>query len=102
MRRRVHVSEASSAELYEAVRWYEAQRPGLGNELFGAVSRALELIGSSPEAGGSSTTGGQTRRMLVERFPYQIVYRIRRGEIEVVAVAHLKRRPGDWRKRSHT
>lgn len=39
----------------------------------------------------------RTRRLLVGRFPYQVVYRLRATEIVIVAVAHLKRRPGYWK-----
>ena len=34
------MSEPASAELYEAVRWYQAQRPGLGAELLDTVMSA--------------------------------------------------------------
>jgi len=40
-----------------------------------------------------------TRRILLRRFPYQIVYRLKPDGIVVVAVAHLKRRPGYWKSR---
>jgi toxin ParE1/3/4 len=40
-----------------------------------------------------------SRRYLLHRFPFQIVYRARGETIEVVAVAHLKRRPGYWKSR---
>jgi hypothetical protein len=35
----------------------------------------------------------------VSRFPYQIVYRRRPDEIVIVAVAHVKRKPGYWKDR---
>jgi hypothetical protein len=41
-----------------------------------------------------------TRRILLLGFPYQIVYRLRPAEIVIVAVAHLKRRPGYWKNRA--
>ncbi|WP_407936397.1 hypothetical protein [Limnochorda pilosa] len=41
-----------------------------------------------------------TRRVLVRGFPYQVVYHLRPDEIVIVAVAHLKRRPGYWRNRT--
>jgi hypothetical protein len=32
-------------------------------------------------------------------FPFSLVYRVRHAEIEIVAVAHHRRRPGYWRSR---
>jgi hypothetical protein len=36
----------------------------------------------------------------VNRFPYNVVYRIRDDDIYVVAVAHTSRRPNYWKDRS--
>jgi len=85
-------------EFGAAVRWYEEQRPGLGAEFFDAVVQATSLIQTHPEAGPLSRDR-RTRRVLVQRFPYQVVYRVSDDEIVVVAIAHPKRRPGYWRKR---
>ena len=41
-----------------------------------------------------------TRRALLEGFPYAVVYRqVSDDEIEIVAVAHLRRRPKYWANR---
>lgn len=48
MTRPIRMSQAASAELYAAVRWYEAQRPGLGAELFDSVNRILNFVESNP------------------------------------------------------
>jgi len=38
-----------------------------------------------------------TRRALLEGFPYAVVYReVSNDEIEIVAIAHLRRRPKYW------
>ena len=100
MRRPFRIGEPASDEFREAVRWYEAPRPGLGSEFFNAVAATLSRIESNSEIGTSLSADGQTRRILVDRFPYQIVYRLRPAEIVIVAFAHLKRRPGYWRNRS--
>jgi len=85
-------------EFAAAVRWYEEQRPGLGGEFFDAVVHATSLIQAQPEIGALSRDR-RTRRVLVQRFPYQVIYRLSVDEIVIVAIAHLKRRPGYWRKR---
>lgn len=41
-----------------------------------------------------------TRRALLEGFPYAVVYReMSPDQIEVVAIAHVRRRPKYWAKR---
>ncbi len=39
---------------------------------------------------------GQTRRLLLRCFPYTLVYRVVVGEIQVVALAHHRGKPGYW------
>jgi plasmid stabilization system protein ParE len=91
--RPLHSSDPAAEELTAAVRWYEARRTGLGGEFFDAVVTAVALIESRPEIGTTVSADGQTRRVLVARFPYQVVYRLRPTDIVIVAVAHLRRRP---------
>ena len=85
MTRRLRTAEPAVDELREAVRWY--------------VADTVELINSHPEIGEPTSADRKTRRALVPRFPYQVVYRLRPDEIVIVAVAHLKRRPGYWKIR---
>jgi plasmid stabilization system protein ParE len=80
-------------EFVAAVGWYEDQRPGLGGELFDAVVQATSLIQAQPEI-GTLSRDRRTRRMLVQGFPYQVVYRLSADEIVIVAIAHLK--PKAW------
>ena len=100
MTRPIRISEPASDEFGEAVRWYEGRRFGLGGEFFDAVAATLSLIEVNPELGTTISADGQTRRALVARFPYQVVYRLRPTEIVIAAIAHLKRRPGYWTNRS--
>jgi plasmid stabilization system protein ParE len=94
---RVHAD--ASEELAEAVKWYEARRVGLGRELFDAVTDCVETLQATPEIGSPLSADRRTRRLLLPRFPYHVVYRVLPSEIIVVAVAHAKRRPGYWRRR---
>lgn len=99
MNRPIRFSEFASTELTEAVRWYETQRSGLGAELLEAVDSTVARITTNPELGSPLADDHLTRRLLVKRFPYQVVYRIRPDYIAIVAVAHLKRHPHYWRNR---
>ena len=100
MTRPTRTSGPASDEFSEAVRWYEARRSGLGGEFFDAVAATISLVETSPEIGTSISADGYTRRVLVAKFPYQVVYRLKPAELVIVAIAHLKRRPGYWKNRS--
>lgn len=84
----------AEAELQNAAAWYDERSPGLGLRFVTAVRRKLDEVLEAPQrwplAAGS-------RRVLMGRFPYALVYReVSDDLIEIVAVAHLKRRTGYW------
>jgi plasmid stabilization system protein ParE len=92
-------STPASAELADAVRWYETRRNGLGADFYEAVVRAIEQIRTHPDIGTLRAGRLPYRRVLVSGFPYQIVYRVRENDLYVIAIAHTSRRPGFWQGR---
>jgi plasmid stabilization system protein ParE len=88
----------AGAELEEAAVFYETRMAGLGKSFAAEVERTISLVRQFPEAGTAEGTGH--RRVLVARFPYSLVYRQVADAIVVIAVAHQRRRPGYWRRRS--
>lgn len=87
----------AESELAEAVSYYELRLAGLGRALAAEVERAVALIRERPEIGAPHGTG--RRSLLLNRFPYRVVYRAATTGVLVVAIAHLRRRPGYWRRR---
>ena len=90
------------AELIDAAAWYEEREPSLGADFFDRVLRVFRGLESADVEGSPvphvpSRLGA--RRVHVSRFPYQVVYVERADVRRVVAVAHLRRRPGYWRPR---
>ena len=98
MTHRIRNLTPAREEFAAAVLWYEEQRPGLGGEFFDAIVKSTFLIQNDPEI-GTPSYDRRTRRVLVQRFPYQVVYRVLADDIVIVAVAHSKRRPGYWKNR---
>jgi plasmid stabilization system protein ParE len=96
----VRVDSAASDELTAAIHWYEARRPGLGAEFYDRVVAAIAAVEAQSDIGTQVAHDPLTRRLLLSGFPYQIVYHLRPAEVVVVAVAHMKRRPGYWKCRS--
>jgi plasmid stabilization system protein ParE len=97
--RSIRILRSASQELEEATHWYEKQRRGLCRDLFRAVYSAVESIAVHPRKGDPALDAPEFRRVLVARFPYQVVYRVDAKEIVIVAFAHLRRRPGFWKHR---
>lgn len=68
------------------------------------ISVAIRRIGETPTRYPVSVHN--TRRVLLERFPFSIHYRVNENDIVVVAVAHQKRwtgyRAGRWRAAENT
>jgi plasmid stabilization system protein ParE len=90
----VRFHPAADAEAEAAQAWYE-QRSALAAsafllELSVAVDRAVE----APYRYPAGLAG--IRRVLFDRFPFQLVYRVRLDEVIIIAVAHARRRPGYW------
>ena len=84
-------------EMFEAAKYYQSQTTGLGIDYLSEVERAITSIAQSPLTWPK--VEGELRRHLVRRFPFGILYYIEPEEIIIVAVTHLRRKPGYWEKR---
>jgi len=60
----------AGADIEAARRWYEQQRPGLGNEFLDEITRAIRLLEEHPERRPFYYLG--FRRILTRRFPYKL------------------------------
>jgi len=92
----------ASAELEDAVLWYEDQRSGLGLEFVQAIDLALEQIAEWPQMGRRVTGVSNdlpARKVPIKRFPYHIVYLPWEGALRILAFAHDSREPGYWLSR---
>ena len=84
-------------ELVEAMDYYNLQCAGLGYDLLLEVKETINRIKAFPEAWPRFTYS--TRRCLIHRFPYGILYGSKKNEIVVYAIMHLKCDPEKWTKR---
>ena len=84
-------------EMTEASLFYETARSGFGDIFLDDVQRALDTVRERPEIGANIAYG--FRRVLLQRFPFSIIYWTEGTEVVVAAVAHQRRRPNYWIKR---
>jgi toxin ParE2 len=94
---RIRFLEIAQIELNEAIEYYNHETPRLGEEFLAEVLNVLDRIGRFPEAWHPCSK--RTRRCQSRRFPYGIIYQIRKEEILVVAIANLHRKPDYWKDR---
>jgi hypothetical protein len=90
--------EEAAHEFHRAIQYYEDKSAGLGGELLTDVERLEDLLESNPELGSPGESG--TRRLLLRRFPFLLVYVLVDGEPLIVAFAHQRRKPGYWLDRT--
>jgi len=86
------------AEAAAAREWYAARSERVAEAFTAELDRAMEQICDQPEAWPSYLHG--TRHYSLGCFPYLVIYRVREATIQVVAVAHGRRKPGYWKSRS--
>ena len=91
MRRSLAFTSRAGQDVEEAYRWYESQRVGLGSEFESALASVLRLVKEMPEAG--PIVHRDVRRLLLERFPYSLYYRLIDSTIEVRACLHQRQNP---------
>ena len=96
MSRRLRVGPEAEAEAGAAALWYEAKRAGLGADFIAAIDESLERVLEAPLAHPIWRAGRPFRRHIVRRFPYVIFFTVSDQSVNVLAVAHSKRRPGYW------
>jgi len=87
----------AGVELADAISYYNSQSEGLGYEFAAEVKRTLERIVQYPDAWLKLSK--RTHRCRTNRFPYGIIYQIRKEILLIVAVMHLSREPETWKSR---
>ena len=95
--RSVEFHPEAQDEFISAAQFYEAQTPDLGLDFINTVRQAHERVLEAPTSG--TTFGRRLRRFLVPKFPYGLLYRVEPERIYIIALMHLRRRPGYWRSR---
>ena len=89
--------QEAEQELNDAVDYYNGCRDGLGLEFAKEVYTTIQNILAFPLAW--TPLSHNTRRCLVNRFPYGVIYQISDEQIIIIAVMQLNRNPGYWKDR---
>ena len=94
---RVEYLPEASREVEDAFEWYLDRSAQAAEAFLREIDRAVAVVVGAPHVWPRFEAG--TRRYLLQRFPYSVIYRETGSGIEVIAVAHHKRRPRYWNRR---
>ena len=93
----IELLPAALDEAEEAAAYYRKRDPRVGAAFAAELDRVVGLIAEAPDRWHSYLHG--TRRVLMKKFPFSVVFRQAGDLVLVVAIAHFKRKPGYWRRR---
>ena len=84
-------------EIDEGVDYYFEKQPGVEDEFIDSLEAAVRKLLKDPTF--SREFDPPYRRVVANRFPYQIIYRVGEDILWILAVRHQSRRPGYWKDR---
>ena len=93
----VIIRPEAELDISDAFHWYEDKMVGLGHRFLIQVDTAIKYITRYSNIAPVEYRG--TRKHLLKRFPYKLIYLIENDRIIVLGVIHGKRHPDVTTKR---
>jgi len=94
----VRLHPKAEEEANSAWAWYADRNPRAADAFFAELDAAMAGIAEGPLQW--PRLYGRYRRFPMHTFPFNVVYIQLQGIVEVIAIAHFRRRPGYWRQRT--
>jgi plasmid stabilization system protein ParE len=91
----LHPAAVEEAEV--AARWYRERSLRASARFVDEVNQTIDKIFGAPHRWPRGSNG--TRKAKLPCFPFIVIYRASDEIIQILAVAHGRRRPGYWRNR---
>ena len=92
------IEPEAEADIAEAYGYYEDQREGLGGDLVLCLEAAMTAARDRPTS--FPYAHSMTRRVIVRRFPYIVLFRDTPDATLIIGVFHSSRDPSRTKKRS--
>lgn len=95
---KIQFAQEARAELVDNIRRHAREAGTAQAKAFRAEVRHMNtLIATHPDMGAPTVDG--CRFLVLDRFPFSIVYRRNADTLTIIAIAHHRRRPGYWARR---
>ena len=92
----VVLKRRAELDLDRAYKWYENTREDLGVEFLLEFDACVNQLLQHPLA--ASVVYRDARRKTMKRFPYKIVYRVKRSTLRILTVVHYSRAEKIWKR----
>jgi plasmid stabilization system protein ParE len=93
----VRLHPGAEQEANNARSWYAERSASAADAFLSELDAAMFAISEAPLRW--PRIYGRYRRFPMHKFPFSVVYAVRRDFVEVMAVAHYRRKPGYWHDR---
>jgi plasmid stabilization system protein ParE len=94
----IRLHPAARREIRRAFEWYLQEASArIANGFLDDFEDTLALLKTHPEIGEPG--GSNTRRLIFQRYPCTVVYRLKGDTLEIVAISHHSRQPEYWASR---
>ncbi|MDP2181668.1 MAG: type II toxin-antitoxin system RelE/ParE family toxin [Actinomycetota bacterium] len=93
----LNIHEDADRELNDAADYYDAESLGLGTAFLDQLDDGYQRILENPHA--AAEIDPDIRKLVLAKFPYNLIYEIDGDVVLILAVAHQRRRPHYWRER---
>ena len=87
----------AEAEFLASFQWYYDRNPSVADAFEAELDNALNSILRNP--GGWPPYLHQTQKCVLRHYPFNLVFRDSSRRIEIIAIAHQRRKPGYWKNR---
>jgi plasmid stabilization system protein ParE len=91
------IQPEAELDLDEAYEYLEQQRIGLGFELLASISDAIALLEENPFL--FQKIQGEKRRIFIQRFQYNLIYKVIDSHVYILAFLHGRSNPKRWEGR---
>jgi len=85
-------------ELDKTVDYYEEIQSGLGFKFMNEIQIGINTITNYPHSWQKMSES--TRRYIIRKFPFGIIYMFYSDRIYIIAIMHLSRKPEYWSSRN--
>jgi toxin ParE1/3/4 len=93
----LEIHPSALSDLKSAIGWYLERSEPAAIEFAAEMDRAVALVVESPARWPTGEHG--TRKFILNRFPFAVVYREKQTSIQILAIAHGHRNPDYWKGR---